>query len=85
MPSEAKTLLTFFPTPCQRTWSDFFHNRWYLGYDIYPVGSSPSNGLPIGALYQDDFEQYYFSSKGRGLGRLALMEIADKLEELNHE
>ena len=84
MSTETKTAcLRFTGVPCQRTWSDFFRNRSYLGYAIFPANTDQDNGLPVGHLYQDKAGEYYFGPNGRALGRFALLEIADKLEALN--
>jgi hypothetical protein len=86
MPDETKpACLKFMPVKCNRTWMDFFRGKRYTGYDIYAADPQQDNGLPVGSLYQNFTEEYYFSSRGRGLGRFALMEIADKLKELNEK
>ena len=80
------TVLRFIPTKCQKTWKDFFRGRSYTGYGVAPATdlSNYYTGLGAGVLLQfADSTQYYFKPNGRALGSSALVEIADKLTELN--
>lgn len=78
------TVLRFLPTKCNKTWGDFFHGRSYIGYGVFAATDLSNYGQGAGILLQfDDSARYYFKPSGRELGTEALMEIADKLAELN--
>ena len=84
--SADNTVVRFLPTKCNKTWSDFFHGRSYTGYGILPATDHSEfyTGLGAGILVQfDDSTRYYFKPSGRALGTDALIEIAEKLKELN--